>query len=446
MPHDLSALPVRFLEETLRLFVEISPYLMLGFLFAGLLHTLLGESYIRRHFSKSGWGSTIKAAVFGIPLPVCSCAVIPLAESMRKDGASKSATMAFMVSTPSSGVDSIMATYALMGPVYAVFRPIASFLSGVFVGIVTHFKGDDNGKDNGKDNGEEKSGKEKNQSPGQAAIDTSTPNAPPRKPKKSVKEAMTYGFKIIPGEIAKWLIVGVIVGGAISALVPEDFGTRYLGSPILNYLAVLAVSIPLYVCATGSIPIAASLIAKGVLPGAALAFLIAGPATNSVTISFVYKRMGKKITFFYVLSIAIVSIVTGIVFDTLVTGIGPGTSFVAAGGEHIPHFIQYSCAGAMILIFLNSRFDLLARAAKRLKRRDQMTGNNDNGNAPNTHTVTVPDMTCQHCKMKITNALERVPGIQSVSIDLPQHEVTVETEIERQKIIDILKQEGYQPQ
>ena len=128
-----------FIKETIFLFLEISPYLILGFFFAGVIHTLLGESYIRKHFAKSGIASTVKATILGIPLPICSCGVIPIAESLRKDGASKSSVMSFLVSTPSSGVDSIFATYALMGPVFAVFRPIASLLSGIVVGAATHF-------------------------------------------------------------------------------------------------------------------------------------------------------------------------------------------------------------------------------------------------------------------------------------------------------------------
>lgn len=130
-----------FAGETYRLFVEISPYLILGFFFAGLIHTVLGEDVIKKHFARSGFVATLKAAIFGIPLPICSCGVIPLAETLRRDGASKSSTMTFLVSTPSSGVDSIFATYALMGPVYAVFRPIASFFSGIIVGFVTHLGG-----------------------------------------------------------------------------------------------------------------------------------------------------------------------------------------------------------------------------------------------------------------------------------------------------------------
>jgi uncharacterized membrane protein YraQ (UPF0718 family)/copper chaperone CopZ len=413
---DILILLEKFVSETFRLFIEISPYLLLGFLFAGLLHSLLGEKYIQKHFSKSGLLSTIKAAIFGIPLPVCSCAVIPLAESLRKDGASKSATMSFLVSTPSSGVDSILATYALMGPVFAVFRPIASFLSGILVGIVTHLKG-----------GEEK--------PGPTAAVTNNN----KKGKKSLWEVFVYGFKVLPAEIAKWLVIGVIVGGAISALVPDDFGAKYLlGSSLLNYLVILLISIPLYVCATGSIPIAASLMAKGVFPGAALALLIAGPATNSVTISFVYKRMGKRVAFFYILSIVVVSVVTGLIFDALWAKIGTSIDLVTAGGAHMPYSIKLTAAVLMAVVFLNTRYPL--GKLFKTKRSDKMEEDK------NIHTIKVPDMTCQHCMMRITDALRKVPGIQSVSIDLNKKEVAVDSTLERQVIVDSIKRVGYQPQ
>jgi len=418
MLHELLNLLEKFISETFRLFIEISPYLILGFFFAGLLHTLLGEKYIQKHFAKSGLWSTIKAAIFGIPLPICSCAVIPLAESLRKDGASKSSTMAFLVSTPSSGVDSIMATYALLGPVYAVFRPIASFLSGILVGIVTHLKGGDKAVSPPvKETGNNK-----------------------KKREKSIKEIFTYGFKVIPAEISKWLIIGVVIGGAISAMVPADFGVKYLGSPLLNYVVILLISIPLYICATGSIPIAASLIAKGVLPGAALALLIAGPATNTVTISFVYKKMGKRVTFFYVLSIIVVSVATGLVFDVLWKSIGSDIGLVTAGGGYLPHSIKLAAAAAMAVIFLISRFDIDFTRLVKFTRRSKMAGDKT------IQTIKVPDMTCQHCKMKITQILQQMPEIQSVSIDLDSKEVAVESALDRQVIVDRIKQEGYQPQ
>ena len=154
----MSELLVKFVRETIQLFIDMSPFLILGFFFTGLLHIFISEKYIKKHFSSNGFSSIFKAAIFGVPLPVCSCGVIPLAESIRKDGASKSSTMAFLVSTPSSGVDSIFATFALLGPFYAVIRPIASLISGIVVGIVTFFS--ENGK-NKKERNEEKNVKKK---------------------------------------------------------------------------------------------------------------------------------------------------------------------------------------------------------------------------------------------------------------------------------------------
>lgn len=400
-----------FFLETYRLFIEISPYLILGFFFAGLLHTVLGEKYIKKHFARSGVWSTIKAAVFGIPLPICSCGVIPLAEAMRRDGASKSSTMTFLVSTPSSGVDSIFATYALMGPIFAIFRPIASFFSGIMVGVVTHFGG-------GKKENEKLASREKEVNNTKLA-------------KKSFGQAFNYGFVVIPAEIARWLIIGVIVGGAISSIVPADFGSKYLSAPLLNYVMILLISIPIYVCATGSIPIAASLIAKGVLPGAALAFLIAGPATNTVTISFVYKRMGKRVTALYILSIIVVSIAAGLIFDLIWKSSSPDMGFITAGGKFIPYPLKIVSALALLLIFINSKYDL--RRIRKMSKK-------------NLYKIKVPDMTCQHCKMRISEALQSMPEVKSVLIDLNSKEVAVESAVEKGLILQRIKEEGYNPE
>lgn len=409
----------RFVSETARLFVEISPYLLMGFFFAGLLHIFLGDRFIKKHFAAGGWGASIKAALFGVPLPVCSCGVIPIAESIRRDGASKSATMSFLVSTPTSGVDSILATYALMGPVFAIFRPIASFVSGILVGIVTHFQ---ERKENHED----------------APVQVETTGG--GETKKSFKEMFEYGFRVVPSEISKYLIIGVIVGGAITAFVPGDFGSRYLQGPFLSYLVILLISIPLYICATGSIPIAASLMLKGVLPGAALALLIAGPATNTVTISFLVKRMGMKITAIYVATIVVVSVGTGLLFDWIWQSMGLSIGAISAGhGGHLMHIVEYVSAVLLVLVFLYSRYDFSKIFTKLgLKKEDTMS--------KNRITVTVPDMTCQHCKMKITQALDGMPEVESVSVDLDARHIFVETDSERQLIIDRIKQEGYHPE
>lgn len=394
------------INETIFLFLEISPYLILGFFFAGVIHTLLGESYIRKHFAKSGIASTVKATILGIPLPICSCGVIPIAESLRKDGASKSSVMSFLVSTPSSGVDSIFATYALMGPVFAVFRPIASLLSGIFVGAATHFTDKEN--------------------------EQAEKTVYEVRSKKSFKDALSYGFKVLPSEIAQWLLIGVAVGGLISALIPQDFTSNYLSTPFLHYFVILLISVPLYVCATGSIPIAASLLMKGILPGAVLAFLIAGPATNTVTLSFVYKKLGKKIAMIYLISIVITSIVMGIIFDLIAGGLNISPVVAHAHGEDGTGIIKLISGLALLLLLVNSRYDLT-----KLFRR---------GNGVEMEKIKVKDISCNHCKNTIMNTLTKVKGIGNLEIIVEKKSVRYDGDAEPELVKKMIREAGFSPE
>ena len=399
---------IKFIKETIQLFLEMSPYLLLGFFFTGLLHIFVSEKYIRKHFSSNGFSSIFKAAFFGVPLPVCSCGVIPIAESIRKDGASKSSTMAFLVSTPSSGVDSIFATYALLGPLYAIIRPIASFISGIIIGIVVYFAGEK--KDKHKD---------------KSKIELESYSQ-----KRTFRDGIKYGFKVIPSDIAKWLMIGVVVGGLISTLVPEDFGTSYLGTPVLNYLIILLVSIPIYVCATGSIPIALSLLAKGVLPGAALAFLIAGPSTNTVTISFVLKKMGKKIVFLYIVTIMIVSVLFGVIFDLIITGYNINIGTIINHQHENLELFKLISGIVLIYVLINSKFNIW-----RFKMNNNM------------HIIKVKDMTCQHCKMKIESIVNKIEGIENYNIDLIKKEVQINSDtVDKDLIIKRIREAGYNPE
>ncbi len=396
----------KFVSETLFLFLEISPYLLVGFFFAGVIHTVLGESYIRKHFAKSGIASTIKATILGIPLPICSCGVIPLAESLRKDGASKSSVMSFLVSTPSSGVDSIFATYALLGPVFAVFRPIASLFSGIIVGVATHFG----------ENGEE------------------TPVIPDsdKKGKREFKDIFSYGFKVLPSEIAQWLFIGVAAGGLISALIPHDFASAYLTTPFLHYFVILLISVPLYVCATGSIPIAASLLMKGILPGAVLAFLIAGPATNTVTLSFVYKKLGLKVAVIYLISIVLTSIGLGIIFDMLISELKMSPVSSHVHGEDDTGMITLLSGVLLLLLLLNSRYDLISKF--RINRGENM------------EKISVKDMTCNHCRMTIENSLKNIEGIGKLEVLVDQKEVRYNGNAESDLVKKIIKEAGFTPE
>ncbi|UCG35489.1 MAG: permease, partial [Candidatus Omnitrophota bacterium] len=282
---------INFFKESISLWLEVSPYLLLGMTFAGLLHILIGKAFISHQLGKGGLSSIVKSTAIGIPLPVCSCGVIPLAASLRKDGAHKSSVLSFLVSTPTTGVDSIFATYSLMGPLFAIFRPLGALIAGIFLGTIDYVV-------EGK--------KEKL---------TAMPEHFHHKMKAShkVKEFFRYSFREIPEDIGAWLLIGTLLGGAIAAFVPKELFSQYISFPF-DFLVALIIGIPLYVCATGSIPIAASLIAKGFSPGAALVFLIAGPATNAITLSFVRVKLGRKSFNLYLISIILVSILLGVLF------------------------------------------------------------------------------------------------------------------------------------
>ncbi len=381
---------------------EVSPYLLLGFGFAGIIYAFVGTEKIKRHLGGKGFAPLLKAVIFGIPLPVCSCGVIPLAASLRKEGASKASTLAFLVSTPTTGVDSILATYAFLGLLFAIFRPAAALFGGLLVGALVWLFD-----------------REKARAPEPVHSSHRGLSLSFR-----LKQALRYGFETLPEDIGKWLIVGVLAGGLITALVPENFLRSSLSNPLLAYPLMLGISIPLYVCATGSIPIAASLLWKGLPPGAALAFLIAGPATNTITITFVLKKLGKKTLLLYLSSIIAIATVSGLLLDLLWEKLGQNPELITGGGRHIPGWFQ-SLAALLLLI-------LIARASF-FRKEESME-----------HiSFLVPDMTCKHCKMTVENALMGVEGVERVVVDLESKAVKVEGDASFEKLKKAVEEAGY---
>jgi uncharacterized membrane protein YraQ (UPF0718 family) len=293
---------VGIIKESYFLLNEMAPYLLFGFFFAGVIHIFIDQETVARHLGKSNVFSVIKAALLGIPLPLCSCGVIPAAMSLRKEGASRGAVLSFFISTPTTGVDSIFATYSLMGGLFTVYRIIASFVTGVLSGITANF-----------------------------LIKEETPPQE-EKPKCKLCEeehehvhpvshkitgGITYAFRDLLSDTGGPLLVGLLIGGAISYFLPDEFISAYLGSGIIAMFVMLIVGIPMYVCATASIPIAAALIFKGINPGAAFVFLVAGPATNVVTMTVVAKNLGRKALVIYLSSIAFCSIALGLLLDAI---------------------------------------------------------------------------------------------------------------------------------
>ena len=267
---------------------DASVYLLFGFLIAGLIRLLLPDDKVVKYMGGKGTKPILIASLFGIPLPLCSCGVIPAAIGLRKQGAGKSATMSFLVSTPETGVDSIAITYALLDPLMTVFRPIAAFLTAMCTGILDNYVNRDIPDTNDlihihddtcMDNCTEKT-----------IYETYQYSSLIRR----LGMALRYGFVDLLGDLAKWLILGILIAGLISYLMPVGFIQNYLNNEWIAMLVMLVAGIPLYVCATASTPIAAALMVKGLSPGAALVFLLAGPASNAATITVVAKYFGKR--------------------------------------------------------------------------------------------------------------------------------------------------------
>ena len=290
------------IKESYFLLSKMAIYLIFGFLFAGILHVFIKKNFIAKHLGKHNFTSVIKAALLGIPIPICSCGVIPAALSLRKEGASKSAVLSFLISTPTSGVDSILATYSLLGGFFTFFRVLASFIAGTFAGFLgTIFLN-------------EEPIKAENNQEDCKLCENHTPETNHSILEK-IQAVFHYAFVVLLKDIGKWLLIGTLIGGTISFLVPAQFINTHLSSGWQSMFLMLLVSIPMYVCATGSIPIAAALLLKGISPGAAFVFLLAGPATNSVTITVISKELGKKTTALYLISIIICSLGLGFILN-----------------------------------------------------------------------------------------------------------------------------------
>ncbi len=285
-----------FLENMWELTYNLSFYLLLGAVAAGVLHLFISERYIQKHLGNSSVGSVLKAALFGIPLPFCSCSVVPFAVSLKKSGASDGSVLSFLISTPITGADSIAATYGVFGGLFTVYRVVTSLIIAVIAGVLTNLFGIPAAVT------EEKR-------------ETDTVETESRIKDKSLRAVLDYGFNTVFKDIARPLAFGIILGGIITTFIPTDLAVLADKYYLLTYLAVILIAPPLYICATSSIPIAASLIAIGVPAGAAFVLLSAGPATSTVTMSVVYQNLGRRVFGIYLGVILFFSIAFGMLLD-----------------------------------------------------------------------------------------------------------------------------------
>ncbi|NCD32013.1 MAG: permease [Spartobacteria bacterium] len=274
--------------------VEMAPYLLLGFAIAGIFKVLIRRAWVIDHLGGKGWLTTIKATLIGVPMPLCSCGVIPVATALKNRGAGKGATAAFLSSTPQTGVDSVLATWGMLGWPVAIVRLISAFASGILSGwLVDHF-------DHERIPQTSPDPKEKSSAP---VVHTSL--------RQKIKAALKYGFYDLPGDIGGSVIIGLLIAGVVSAVIPQNALPGYVTGGFTGLVLVTLMAVPVYVCSTGSIPIAVALVHAGFPVGTAFVFLVAGPATNAATVSALWKVMGRQSVMLYLTSIIVVSWITG---------------------------------------------------------------------------------------------------------------------------------------
>ncbi len=311
-----------YFDELLSTLNEMSPYLLLGFFISGLLHTYVPRSVYHKFLHRKGFGSVVGAALLGVPLPLCSCGVIPTAVSLRKEGASAGATVSFLVATPQTGVDSVLATYSLLGLPFAIIRAVAAFVVAIFSGLFVDLFGGKRCAKQGCTQGGYQGGKVDYKALQLAPAEGEScgcscgcHHSGGGENRRSFGAALRYGYVDLMQDFGLWLVMGLLVAAAITAFVPESLFVIFREHYILNILLILLISAPMYICATGSIPVALSLMMKGVSPGAAFVLLMAGPATNVASLVVLRREIGGRKTIIYLLSIIVGAVLCALVID-----------------------------------------------------------------------------------------------------------------------------------
>ena len=301
---------IAFATETARILYEGSFYILLGFLIAGLLQEFLPGGTIARHLGSESPRSVLRGALLGLAMPLCSCGVVPAAAALRRKGASRSAITSFLISTPETGEEAVALTYGLLGPVMAIVRPIVAIVTAVVAGMLVLLVGEEAPAANVAQAADEHGHDHVH------GLDDDVAQAP-RSWRERIGSVGAYGFRTLVDDLAFWLLFGILLTGLLSALLPNDFFSRVLGwdRGLVPMLAMMLVGVPLYLCASASTPVAAGLIAKGLSPGAALVFLLTGPATNVATIALVGQMLGRRVLRVYLGTIAGVSIAAGLLLD-----------------------------------------------------------------------------------------------------------------------------------
>ena len=404
---------MEFIYSLINMLAEMAPYLLLGFGIAGILYAFVPSNFYRKHLSRPGMLSVIKAALIGVPLPLCSFGELPTTVSLRSNGASRGASTSFLIATPQTGIDSIAATYSLLGPAFAIIRPVAALVTAFIGGMLVT-----------------KEDKSCCTSP-EMEVDTIDAPASDSLGGK-FRDSLLYGYVVMIQNIGKWLFIGLVIAAAITVFVPDGFFTFFAGYPLLSMLTVVIVAVPMYVCSTGSIPIALSLMLKGLSPGAAFVLLMAGPAANFASIIIVGKSLGKKTAAIYLGTIIAGAILIGLCIDYLMPRDWFTMPLTAGEPNCHLHIGVFSgiCSAVLVILLVNA---LIKRYSpkKSLKMENEQT------------TIIVKGMTCGHCKAMVEKNLSKLPGVESVTADLATGETKIKGNPDKAAVREVIEDLGF---
>ena len=391
---------------------QMSPYLLLGFLIAGILHVYVPGRFYTKYLSSGNRLSVLYAALLGVPLPLCSCGVIPTAIGLKNERASNGAVASFLIATPQTGIDSILATFSVLGLGFAFMRPAAALITGVCGGLIVN-----------------------RLVPGRQYDDTPCTVASAQTENRLFKVFRYACFDMIQ-DIGARLLIGLIIAALINVAVPDSFFLRFTDRPLLQMLVILVVAVPMYICSTGSIPVAAALIMKGLSPGAAMVMLMAGPAVNMASILVIRKSMGGRFTAVYISTIVVFSILFGLLVNTL--GIG---SDLADASEMACHHTLGSnmlspwriiCSVILILLII---FALSMKLFDKFRKQPAAAG---------TVVYKVEGMHCNHCKASVENSVLKVKGVQSALANVGAGTLTVTGTATESDIRRAVEQAGFE--
>ena len=398
-----------FFRSLLMVTGEMSPYLLLGFLIAGILHVFVPKSFYNKYLSRDNKLSVLYAALLGIPLPLCSCGVIPTAIGLRNERASKGAVASFLIATPQTGIDSILATFSVLGLGFAIIRPVAALVTGVCGGLLVNrlVREDTDGV------------------PTASSCHIESGN--------KVWRVLRYAYFDMIQDIGLRLVIGLIVAALIQVVVPDEFFLHFGTNPLLQMLVILVVAVPMYICSTGSIPVAAALIMKGLSPGAALVMLMAGPAVNMASILVVRKALGSRFTTLYLLVIVGFSILFGLLINAIGINVNPmaGQDACCASEAMMPGTFKIICSIVLTLFIL---FALTMKLFSKFAHKEA---------DPDTAVYTVEGMHCSHCEAAVVRAVEDIPGVESAKASATRNTLTIKGPAAEADIMAAVVKAGY---